>query len=156
MSVKIILADDHDIIRQGLRHILEREPDLEIIGEARDGIEVIQLVAQSPPDVVIMDITMPESNGIEATRRLHQTYPEVKVIVFSCHSTRTFVLDMLRAGASGYMLKQSPVNELSKAVRVVLKDQAYVSPSLHGILIDEVLRIDRKKSSMQLAKPSVG
>ena len=102
-----------------------------------------------------MDIDMPEIDGIEATRRLQRSYPEVKVIAFSSHAEEAYVLAMLRSGASGYVLKQPPVNELSRAIRAVLKGQAYLSQSLHGILIDEILRIDKKKSSMQLAKPAI-
>jgi len=147
MSVRIILADDYDAIRQAQRGILEEEPDFEVVGEARNGREVIQLVEQSRPDVVVMDIDMPEINGIEAMHRLHRSYPEVKVIAFSSHSTEAYVLAMLRAGASGYVLKQSPVNELGKAVRSILNGQAYVSQSLHGILIDEILRMDKQRNS---------
>jgi len=156
MSVKIILADDHDAIRMAQRCILETEPDFEIIGEARNGREIIQLVRQSPPDIVIMDINMPEIDGIEVTRRLHQSHPDVKVIGFSLHTTRPFVLDMLAAGASGYVPKKSPANELGKAIRAVLKGLTYVSPSVQGILIDNIPRTDKKKRSMQLARPAAG
>jgi NarL family two-component system response regulator LiaR len=148
MSVKIILADDHDAIRRALRCLLETEPDFEIAGEARNGREVVQLVEQLQPDVVIMDISMPLMNGIEATHRLHQIYPDVKVIAFSSHATEAFVLDMFQAGASGYVLKPPSMGELKKAIRVILKGQIYLSPDLQMIQIDEILRMDKKKNAM--------
>ena len=148
MSIKIILADDYDAIRKAQRGILEEERDFEIVGEARNGREVIQLVEQSPPDVVIMDVNMPEVNGIEATRWLRRSHPEVKVIAFSSHAEEGQVLAMLKSGASGYVLKPPPAHELIQAIRTVLKGQAYVSQGLHGVLMDEMLRIDEKKRSM--------
>jgi len=148
MSVRIILADDRDAIRKAQRGILEAEPDFEIIGEACNGQELIQLVEQSPPDLVITDINMPIINGLEATRRLDHSYPDVKVIGFSSHETQACVLGMLQAGASGYVVKPSSVSELRKAIRVVLKGEFYLSPSLHGILIDEILRMHKKKYSI--------
>ena len=155
MSVRIILVDDRDAIRQAQRYVLETESDFEIVGEACNGREAIKLVEQLRPDVVIMDINMPEINGIEATRIIHQFYPYVKVISYSSHSETAYVLDMFRAGASGYVLKLSRANELSEAIRVVLKDQVYMSPSIHGILIEEIRSIDKKKSSMQLTKRAI-
>jgi DNA-binding NarL/FixJ family response regulator len=155
MSVNIILADDHDIIRYAQRRFLAAEPDFVITGEACNGREVIQLVAQSQPDIVIMDIDMPEINGIEATRRLHQSYPEVKVIGFSAHTTRPFILDMLNAGALGYVSKQSPASELIKAIRAVLEGETYVSPGISGSLIDEARRTTKQKISMPLSKLAV-
>jgi len=148
MSIKIILADDYDAIRKAQRGILETEPDFEIVGEARNGREVIQLVEQSQPDIVITDINMPEVNGTEVVRWLRRSYPEVKVIAFSSHAEEGYVLAMLKSGASGYVLKPPLVNELIQAIRAVLKGQAYVSQGLHGILLDEMLRIDEKKRSM--------
>jgi len=148
MSVKIIIADDYDAIRQAQRGILETEPDFEIVGEARNGREVIQLVEQSAPDVVIMDVNMPELNGIEATRWLRRSYAQVKVIAFSSHAEEGHVLAMLKSGASGYVLKPPPVNELIRAIRAVLNGQTFVSQGLHGILLDEMLRIDEKKRAM--------
>lgn len=146
MSVRIILADDHDAVRQAMRRILETEPDFEIEGEARNGKEVIQLVKQSLPDVVLMDVTMPIVNGIEATRKLHQSYPDVKVIGYSSHATEAIVLGMFRAGASGYVLKPSSEAELKQAIGVVIKGQAYASPSIYSILLDKIRGMDEKNN----------
>jgi DNA-binding NarL/FixJ family response regulator len=148
MSVKIILADDDGSLRRLQRRALESEPDFEIAGEACHGRELIQLVEQSQPDVVIMDISMPLMNGIEATRRLHQSHPEVKVIGFSSDATEATVLGTLRSGAVGYVLKPSSVTELKNAIRIVLKGQFYLSTSLHRILIDQILRMDKRKNVM--------
>ncbi len=150
MSVKIILADDHQAIRLAQRCILEKEPDFEIVAEARNGEEAIQCAEQHRADIVIMDINMPVLNGIEATRRLHQSHPEIKVIAFSLNVSQAFVRAMLKSGASGYVAKQSAVTELSKAIRAVQKDRVYVSPGTHGSLIDEIRRADKNRASMQL------
>jgi DNA-binding NarL/FixJ family response regulator len=128
MSVTIILVDDHDAIRQAQRCILETEADFEIIGEACNGREAIELVEQSQPDVVIMDIFMPEISGIEATRRLHQSCPDVKLIGFPLDATKPFILSMLNAGASGFVSKQCPASESRMAVLTVLKGETHVSP----------------------------
>jgi len=140
MSVTIILVDDHDAIRQAQRRTLETEPDFEIIGEACNGREAIELVEQSQPDVVIMDIIMPEISGIEATRRLHQSCPDVKVIGFSLDATKPFILSMLNAGASGFVSKQCPANELRKAILTILKGETYVSPEISSVFVDEIHR----------------
>ena len=148
MSVKIILADDHDAIREALRSIVEAEPAFEIAGEARNGREVLELVEQSLPDVVLMDVTMPMVSGIEATRKLQRSHPDVKVIGYSSHSTEAIVLGMFRAGASGYVLKPSSVAELKKAIKVVVKGQVYVSPSIHCKLPHEILGMDEKNNTV--------
>jgi DNA-binding NarL/FixJ family response regulator len=147
MSVKIILADDNEAIRLTHRCILETEPDFEVTGEACHGRELVQLVEQSQPDVVFMDISMPLMNGIEATRRLHQSHPEVKVVGLSSDETDATVLSMLQSGAIGYVLKPSSATELKQAIRIVLKGQFYLSTSLHRVLIDQILRMDKRHHS---------
>lgn len=142
MSIKIILADDHGLMRRTQRVILQEEPDFEIIGEACTGKEAVELAEELKPDVVIMDIDMPELNGIEATRRLRQNHPETRVVGFSVCPKRAYVLAMLSAGALGYVLKESPVKELMQAIRAAYKGQIYVSSDIRGMLSDENCVID--------------
>jgi two-component system, NarL family, response regulator NreC len=138
MTIKIILADDHQIVRQGLRTLLAGEPDMEVVGEADNGRETLKLVQQLIPDVVIMDISMPDLNGIEATRQLLVESPGVKVIALSMHSDSLFVLNMLRSGALGYLLKDCALEELVKAIRAVMRQQTYISPGVSDLLIQDL------------------
>src|SRR5665648_633843 len=126
--IKIVLADDHQIVRHGLRTLLSAEPDIEVVGEADNGREVVRLVQELAPQVVIMDISMPDLNGIEATRQILSESTGVKVIALSMHSDGLFVLNMIKAGASGYLLKDCALEELVKAVRTVMNRQVYLSP----------------------------
>ncbi len=112
MRIKIILADDHQIIRQGLRTLLEKESDLEVVGEAEDGRSAVRLIRDMAVDVVIMDVAMPDLNGIEATRQITSEFPRIKVIGLSMYADRRFVVNMLKAGASGYLLKDCAFEEL--------------------------------------------
>jgi DNA-binding NarL/FixJ family response regulator len=140
MSIRILLADDHEMLREGLRAILEREDDLEIVGEASDGRTAVAMAAKLIPDVVVMDITMPDLNGVEATRQIRTDHPEVSVVALSRHSERHYVLRILEAGAGGYVLKSAAYDELRSAVRAVTRGQKYLSPSITGIVVDERLR----------------
>jgi len=137
MSVRVLLADDHGIIRQGLHSLLEKEPDVEIVSEAKDGREALGLVREMAPDVVVMDITMPNLNGVDATRRIISEFPKVKVIALSIHSNRRFVSEMLKAGASGYVLKECLFDELACAIRAVAGGGSYLSPRITGIVLDD-------------------
>ena len=128
--MKIILADDHRIIREGLRALLDKESDMEVVAEAEDGRTTVRLSHEFTPDVVIMDITMPGLNGIEATRQIVSELPEVKVIALSMHSDRKFVREMLSAGASGYLLKDSAFEELINALHAVYDNQLYLSAKI--------------------------
>ena len=141
MSVRILLADDHGIIRQGLCSLLEKQPDIEVVAEAEDGREALDLVRQLAPDIVVMDITMPNLNGVDATRQIVGEFPKVKVIALSIHSNRRFVADMLRAGASGYILKECLFDELVHAIRTVAADSIYLSPRITSIVIDDYVNI---------------
>ena len=118
--IRIILADDHQIVRQGLRILLEAEPDMQIVAEADNGRKVLKQAQELLPDVIIMDLSMPELNGIEATRQILSGAPEVKVIALSMHSDSLFVLNMIKSGASGYLLKDCALEELVKAIRAVV------------------------------------
>jgi DNA-binding NarL/FixJ family response regulator len=137
MSIKILLVDDHAIVRQGLHSLLEKEPDIEVVGEAEDGREALELVSKLMPDVVVMDITMPNLNGVDATRQIMHEFPKVKVIALSMHSDRTFVVSMLKAGASGYVLKECLSDELVEAIRTVAGDGWYISRRITGVVMGD-------------------
>jgi two-component system, NarL family, response regulator NreC len=139
MGTKILLADDHKIIREGLRSLLERQPDMEVVAEAQDGLSTVRLTHKLLPDVVIMDIGMPEMNGIDATRQIVTEIQGVKVIALSMHSDRRFVLQMLKAGASGYLLKDSAFEELILAIHTVTANQPYLSPKITDVVVKEYL-----------------
>ena len=136
MSIRIVLAEDHTIVREGLRSLLENQPDMEVVGEAEDGQTAIELVRELLPDVVIMDITMPNLNGVEATRHITSEFPEVKVIALSIHSNSRFVADMLAAGAKGYILKECLFDELIQAIQAVIAGDGYLSSRITGIVVD--------------------
>jgi two-component system, NarL family, response regulator NreC len=135
--IKIILADDHQIVRHGLRSLLAAEPDMEVLGEADNGRAVVRLVQEKSPQVVIMDISMPDLNGIEATRQIINESPGMKIIALSMHSDSLFVLNMFKAGASGYLLKDCALEELVKAVRTVMNRKIYLSPGISDIVIKD-------------------
>jgi DNA-binding NarL/FixJ family response regulator len=139
MNVRIILADDHKIVRNGLRALLENQPGIEVIAEADNGRETVRLVRDLVPDLVIMDIGMPDLNGIDATRQITAELPRVKVIALSMHSDRRFVVQMFRAGASGYLLKDCAFEELTRAVQAVLKNQTYLSPAVAGPVMEDYI-----------------
>ena len=120
MTTKIILADDHAIVRHGLSKLLQQEDDMEVVAQAKDGHTTLELVEELTPDVVIMDVAMPELNGIEATHLMARDHPNVKVIALSMHSGRKFVIEMIKAGASGYLLKDCAFEELADAIRTVI------------------------------------
>jgi DNA-binding NarL/FixJ family response regulator len=128
MSTRILLADDHQMVREGIRSLLEKESDIEIVGEAEEGRQAVQLVKKLQPDLVIMDITMPNLNGVEATRQIVAEFPQIRVIALSMHFSRIFVLNMLKAGALGYILKGDSSEELIEGVRTVSGGGAYFSP----------------------------
>ncbi len=140
MPIKIILADDHKIVRQGLRTLLEKEPDIEVIAEADDGRMAVRLARELSPQVIIMDVGMPDLNGIEATRQVLAETPGIKVIGLSMHCDRRFVMNMLKAGASGYLLKDSAFEELASAIRRVLANKIYLSPEISNIVVKDYLQ----------------
>jgi DNA-binding NarL/FixJ family response regulator len=144
MSIKVFLADDHQMVREGLRTLLEKQPGMEVVGEAKTGREAVQLVQELLPHVVIMDIGMPDLNGIEATRQIVAKTQSVKVIALSMHSDRRFVVEMLKAGASGYLLKDSAFNELAQAIRAVVADRIYLSPKIADLVIKDYIRFSPK------------
>lgn len=144
MSIRILLADDHKITREGLRSLLEKEPDMEVVAEAEDGRTTVSLVRELQPDVVIMDVSMPDLNGMEAARQIGSEFGNVKIIALSMHSDSLFVTEMLKSGASGYLLKDCAFEELARAIRVVVADQTYLSPSISGVVVNGYLhRVSR-------------
>jgi len=139
MIIKVLLGDDHKIMRQGLRALLEKEPDIEVIGEAEDGRMTVRLAEELSPDVVIMDICMPDLNGIEATHQITARLPAVKVVALSMYSDIRFVLSIMKAGASGYLLKDCACDELAQAIRAVTINRTYLSPSIADTMIKDYI-----------------
>jgi DNA-binding NarL/FixJ family response regulator len=135
--IRILLADDHAVVRQGFRMILSAHADLEIVGEAGNGREAIELSATLRPDVVVMDVAMPELNGIEATRRLTAENPHIRVVALSMHKDSVYVREILRAGARGYLLKDSVAEDLVAAVRSVAAGEGYLSPAISNAVLDD-------------------
>ena len=145
MSIRIILADDHIILRHGLSKSLQMEKDIEVIAQANNGRTAVELVQELSPDVIIMDIGMPDLNGIEATRQIVKNSPKVRVIGLSMHSAKKFIVEMFKAGASGYLLKDCEFDELVNAIRTVASGKNYISPSISNILVETCVNDDPKK-----------
>jgi DNA-binding NarL/FixJ family response regulator len=137
MSIKILLADDHTILRHGLSRLFQQQEDICVIGQANDGHEVVSMVRQLSPDIVIMDIAMPQLNGIEATRKITAEFPKVKVIGLSMHTSDKYIREMFRAGASGYLLKNCPFEELVEAIKAVAEGKTFISPSIGDTIIKQ-------------------
>ena len=140
MSIRVLLADDHQMLRDTLRSMLESDGHLEVVGEAADGRAAVKMARTLAPDIVVMDITMPDLNGVEATHQIKAENPAVKVIALSRHSDRRYVLRMLEAGASGYVLKAAAYDELRRAIQVVSQGKSYLSPDITGIVVDAHVR----------------
>ena len=136
-KITVLLADDHTVVRQGLRALLVAEGDIEIVGEADNGRQAVQLAKKLLPDVIVMDIAMPVLNGLEATRQITRTIPQAKVLVLSSYSDDEYVQQLTEAGAAGYLVKQTAANELLKAIREAYKGNAYFSPAIAKRLRDQ-------------------
>ena len=139
-QVRIFLADDHTVMRGGIRLVLERQPDLHVVGEASDGRETVNAVERLHPDVVVMDIAMPNLNGIEATRQILANGVAVSIVVLSMHSDEEYVLRALKAGARGYLLKESAEADLIAAVRAVISGKSFFSPAVSRLLVEDYVR----------------
>ncbi len=139
-KIRVLLADDHTVIRTGLRLVLEQEPDLVVVGEAADGRQAVELADSLSPDVVVMDLGMPNLNGIEASRRITESHPKIGIVVLSMHSDETYVLRALKAGARGYLLKDSASEDLVRAVRAVSERKSYFSPAVGKMLLEDYMR----------------
>ena len=138
--IRVLLADDHTLIRAGLRMVVVSQPDFTVVGEANDGREAVALAEQLKPDVVVMDIGMPSLNGIEACRQIHDSLPGSQVIMLSMHSDEGYVLRALKAGAKGYMLKDSAEADLASAIRAVTAGKSFFSPAVSKILLEDYMR----------------
>lgn len=140
-KVQIAIADDHALFREGLKRILNLEEDFEVVSECGDGLQVMQLCEESNPDLILMDINMPYENGVVATSKVREFYPNVKVIILSIHDDESYVFETLRKGASGYLLKDMESEELVHAIRSVAAGYAYIHPKVTGKLINQLRRM---------------
>ncbi len=155
MTVRVLLADDHLLFRDGLRSLLQRTSGFEVVGEAADGLEVLRLVEKLLPDLVLLDVSMPGMNGVEAARGIAARAPGSRVLVVSMHADRRFVAESLRAGARGYLLKDSAFPEVLRAIRVVLDGHVYLSPAVTDVVAQDFAVHDppRESSAFGLLTP---
>ncbi len=142
-KIRVLLADDHAVLRAGLRALLSAEPDIEVIGEAADGQEAVALAERLKPDVVVMDITMPRLDGLRATRQITTHHPEIHVLVLTMHAEEQYLLQVLEAGGSGYVVKNSADRDLLEAIRVVYRGEAFLYPSATRMLLEAYRRGER-------------
>ncbi|RJP42061.1 MAG: DNA-binding response regulator [Desulfobacteraceae bacterium] len=141
MAIRILLADDHQITRSGLRALLEQQPNMAVAGEADNGRLAVRMAAELKPDVIVMDINMPELNGIEASRQIKTELPDIKIIALSMHSDKRYVAGMLKAGVSGYLLKNCAFDELVAAINSVMRNQSYLSPAIADTVMKDYASI---------------
>jgi DNA-binding NarL/FixJ family response regulator len=146
-KIRILLADDHNIMRRGLRLLLEREPEFQVVGEAADGRQAVEQAEVTKPDVIILDIAMPNMSGIEAAQRIKASQPQTPIIILSMHSDEGYVLRALKAGAKGYLLKDSAENELMEAIKAVSAGKAFFSPEISKILVEDYVREMSKRGA---------
>ncbi|MBI5409823.1 MAG: response regulator transcription factor [Nitrospirae bacterium] len=145
-KIRILLVDDHKILRDGIRSLLKEYPDLEVVGEAADGRTALRLVKELSPDVVIMDISMPDLNGIDATRRILADQPRIKVMALSMHYDKHFVSEIFKAGASGYLLKECAFEEMAHAIRVVMDNKTYINPQIASLIVESLINNSSRSS----------
>ncbi len=143
VTIRILLADDHKLFRQGLRSLIEEQPDFEVVGEARDGREALRLASEKSPHVVLLDIAMPHMNGLEAARQLTAQDHATKVVALSMHADPRYVREMVRAGASGYLLKDSAAEEVIAAIRCVMRGSSFLSPEIAQVLLQDYRSSDQ-------------
>jgi DNA-binding NarL/FixJ family response regulator len=151
--MKILIADDHSIVREGLKSLIDKQKSMQVIGEAEDGQMAIDLTSELSPDIVIMDISMPNLNGIEATREILRNKPETKIIILSMYTDKHIVKESLEAGAKGYILKSNLLEELLQAIKTVKANERYLSPRITGIVIEDYINLkanDKTKTQIKL------
>ena len=145
-KTRVLLAEDHTIVRKGLRSLLDKETGIEVVGEAEDGREAIVKAEELHPDVVVVDIAMPGLNGLEATRQIKKRFPDMKILILTMHANEEYILQSLKAGASGYLVKKSAPAELISAINAVHKGNSFLSPSISRTVIDEYIRRSKEIS----------
>lgn len=144
-KIKILFADDHGIVRDGLRSLFKSDPEFIIVGEAADGAEALNLVAKHKPDVAILDISMPNLNGIEATALIKKNYPDTKVLILTIHEDEEYIQEMILAGADGYVVKNAEKKEIFEGVRAVAQSETFFSPSVSKVLLEGLIKRTRNK-----------
>jgi len=145
-KTRVLLAEDHTIVRKGLRSLLDKETGIKVVEEAEDGREAILKAEELYPDVVVMDIAMPGLNGLEATRQIKKRFPDIKIIILTMHANEEYILQSLKAGASGYLIKKAAPVELISAINAVHKGNSFLSPSISRMVIDEYIRRSKEIS----------
>lgn len=146
-QIKVLIADDHPVVREGLFAMLSRQPDFKVVGEAKDGVEAVEMARRLNPDVVLMDLRMPEMDGVEAMRQIKSTNPDIKFIILTTYSDDEYIFSGLEAGARAYLLKDAPREELFKAIRAVHKGESLIQPVVASKLIDRFAELSRRAPS---------
>ena len=139
-KIKVLVADDHTILRQGIKSLLDNQEGIEVIGEAKDGREALRIIEETLPDVILMDIAMPGLNGLEATRRIKKKFPRMKVLVLTMYTNEEYIFQILNAGANGYLVKETAFQDLISAIKAVYKNEAFMSPSISKKVINSYIK----------------
>ena len=153
--IKILLADDHELFIEGLAELMKKRPDIELVGQAKDGFEAVKQSEKIKPDIILMDISMPELNGIKALKNILPKFPDIKIIMLSMYNSRELIVESLRAGAQGYVLKECSSEELYEAIRAVMNGNYYIARSSLAVMIEDYLRLlkeDEKNSARMLSE----